>query len=39
MREGNRRVARKTSDPEYGWYSERSGKTEKVDDGNSVEYM
>ena len=34
---GNRRIARETSDSAYSWDNERSRKTEMVDDGNSLE--
>ena len=36
-REGNRRIARETSELAYIWDSERAGKTEIVNGGNIVE--
>ena len=39
VRVDNQCKAMETSESEYNWYSERSRKMEKVDDGNSVEYI
>ena len=39
VREDNWRIARETLESVYNWDSERSSKTDIVDDGNSVEYI
>ena len=39
VRDSNWRIARETLDLEYRWDSERAGRTEIVDDGNSVEQI
>ena len=39
VRSDNRLIARETSELAYSWDSERAGKTEIVDDGNSMEYI
>ena len=35
----NQHIERETSESGYIWDSERAGKTEIVNDGNSVEYI
>ena len=39
VRADNRRIERETLELAYSWDSERAGKTEIVDEGNSVEYI
>ena len=39
VKNANYRIARETSEPAYIWDSERDGKTEIFDNGNSVEYI
>ena len=38
VRDSNRRIARETLELAYSWNIEGAGKTEIVDDGNSVEW-
>ena len=39
VKDGNRRIARETSELAYSKDSERDGKTDIVDNRNSVEYI
>ena len=37
IKKSSQRIARDILESAYSWYSERAGKTEIVNDGNSVE--